>query len=91
MVAIDGFWHVLNFLAPAIGVGVVACLLAKVFWRHTLPTNALGGLLAWSVGAGCVVLCVGMVVSGHDGQMSTYGALVLCVAVILWWKGLRGR
>jgi hypothetical protein len=91
MVAIDVVWQVLNFFSPAFGVGLLASLLAKVFWRHALPANALSGLMLWTVGAGCVILIVGLLVSGHDGQMTTYAALVLGVAAILWWKGLRGR
>jgi hypothetical protein len=34
-----------------------------------------------------LVLVAGLVVTGHDGRMSTYGVLILAVALTLWWTG----
>ena len=86
---LDALWHLMNFLAPAVGVSVMTCLLAKAIWRRELRAVPLRPLLLWSGGAGAVVLLVGLLVFGRDGRMATYGALVVSTATVLWWKGFR--
>jgi hypothetical protein len=31
----------------------------------------------------------GLLWTGHDGKMSTYGAMVFACALALWWAGWR--
>ena len=84
---IDLLWHLLNFFAPAVGMGLMATLLAKLLWRRALAgarwTRLIGGVTA----ACAVVLVAGLVGFGHDGKMATYGAMVLVCALMLWWLG----
>jgi hypothetical protein len=83
MNAIDGFWHIINSIAPALWLG-----LAMAAWDGLLNIIRTRGwpafrrwrrglLLDW--GIGIAVLLAGLVLTGHDGRMLTYGALALAV------------
>ena len=84
---VDLLWHVLNFFAPAVGMGVIAPLLAKLLWRRALAGASWKRLVGGVTAALAAVLVVGLVVFGHDGKMATYGAMVLASALTLWWLG----
>ena len=86
---LDAFWHFSNFFAPAVGLGVIASLLAKLVWRRALAGVALRRLCAFSIGAGAAVLLLCLAAFGHDGTMATYTLMVLACAAALWWAGLR--
>jgi hypothetical protein len=88
---IDAFWHLLNFFAPAIGVGVLAPLLAKIVWRRALQGVAWRRLAGWGTAASALTWVVALVVFGRDGRMASYGALVCASAVSLWWLGFGAR
>ncbi len=83
---LDALWHGLNFFAPAVGVALLACLMAKLCWRSALRGSSLQSLWAWSAGAGALALLAGLLVFGRDGRMATYGLLVLSVAAVLSWR-----
>ena len=83
----DGLWHLLNFFAPALGVGVMAAGLAKLLWWRDLRSASLWRMAAWAVLASSLALVVGLLWTGHDGKMVTYAAMVLVCAVALWWAG----
>ena len=88
---LDTVWHVLNFFAPALGLGVVAASAAKLLWRRDLAGVAWLRLALWAALAGMVVLIGGLVVFGRDGKMATYAALVVATAVALWIAGFLRR
>ena len=84
MSAPDWFWHIVNFIAPALWLGLAIaawdlsanlrtarCWMAPRRWRRGL-------LLDW--GIGIAVLLAGLVITGHDGRMLTYVTLALAVA-----------
>ena len=82
-------WHVLDFFAPALGVGILATTLAKLLWRSELRLIAwLRLTLGASVAAG-LALVAGLLVFGQDGRVATYGAMVAATALGLWWIGFR--
>jgi hypothetical protein len=83
----DATWHLLNLFGAAVGVGVISATLAKLLWRRELAGVRLARLAAWSCGAGAVVSLAGLVLSGRDGRMATYGAMLLACALALWWSG----
>ena len=86
----DFFWHSLNFAAPAVGMALMMPSLGRLalgFHRKAL-LNWWQQMIAQFV-AGLLVLAVGFWAQGHDGQMTTYGALVM-VAATLQWALLRG-
>jgi len=84
---IDLLWHVLNFFAPAVGMGLIVPTLAKLLWRRQLAGVRWTRLAAWVAAASAAVLLVGLIVFGRDGKMATYGAMVLACALTLWWFG----
>ena len=87
MSPIDLLWHVLNFFAPAAGMGLIAPTLAKLLWRRGLAGARWAWLAAWVTAASATVLLAGLMVFGRDGKMATYAAMVLACALTLWWFG----
>jgi hypothetical protein len=87
MGVLDGLWHLLNFFAPALGVGIVAAGLARLLWWRDLRGVSVWNMAAWGVLAASLALVAGLLWTGSDGKMVTYGAMVLMSAVGLWWAG----
>ncbi|HOW47162.1 MAG TPA: hypothetical protein P5163_00915 [Rubrivivax sp.] len=84
---LDAFWHLLNFFLPALWVAVLAAAAAKLLWRRALAAVSWRRLAAAPALAGSVVLVAGLVITGRDGRMLTYAALVVAAALALWWVG----
>jgi hypothetical protein len=85
--ALDVLWHLLNFFAPAAGLGVIAAGAAKLLWRRELSSVAWRRLALPAGLAGAAVLVGGLVILGRDGRMATYAAMVVACAFSLWWRG----
>ncbi len=88
---LDLLWHLLNLVAPAAGLGVIAASLAKLLWRRELAAVRWQRLAGWGGAAALLALLGGLVISGRDGRMLTYGAMVLATALALWWVGFGPR
>ena len=88
---VDAFWHLSNFFGPALGLALVAPALAKLLWRRELRTVAWRSLAGWTFGVCAAVLLAGLVITGRDGRMLTYAAMVLAAALALWWRGWARR
>jgi hypothetical protein len=88
---LDALWHLLNFVAPALGVALLASSLVKLIWRRELLAVSWHRLVLWSVGAGTAALIGGLVAFGRDGKMVTYAVLVVVSALALWWVGFVRR
>ena len=86
---LDLLWHVLNLLAPAVGLGLMAASVSKLLWRQALASVPWRRLALWGVAAPALALLGGLVLSGHDGRMATYAAMVVVCAGALWWVGFR--
>ena len=87
--ALGFFWHLANFLAPALFVGGLCAALCKLLWRRSLA-KAPWFTLAWQSSlAGLAVLILGLVATGHDGRMETYIGLVVVCALVPWWRTVR--
>ena len=84
---LDALWHLLNLFGPALGLGLIAPTLAKALWRDALRRVPWRGLVAWVAGADAVVTLAGLALSGRDGRMATYAAMVLATAAVLGWRG----
>lgn len=84
---LDFLWHLTGLLAPAAGVALLVSLAGRVL----LPVTArpASWLAAWVVGflAGSLALLAGLVLSGRDGTMLAYAALVLATATSQWLLG----
>lgn len=86
---LDGLWHLLNFLAAPVGLGLIATVLARLVWRRRLAALAWRAVLQCVISACALAQLIGLVLSGHDGRMSTYALMVLACALALWWCALR--
>ena len=87
----DLLWHLLNLLAPGVSLGLVAGAAAKLVWRRELAAVAYRRLAAWGAGASTAALLAGLVITGRDGRMATYAAMVAACAGALWWAGFGPR
>jgi hypothetical protein len=87
MEPLAALWHVSNLFAPALGLGMLASLLAKLLWRRELAAVAWLRLAGPACTASASIVLAGLVLFGHDGKMATYGAMVGACAVTLWWRG----
>ena len=82
-------WHALNFLAPAFATAVLSASLAKVLWRSELRGVGWTHLCMVGVVTSSAALLAGLMMTGHDGRMTTYAGMVAVTAVSLWWFGFR--
>jgi hypothetical protein len=82
---LDLFWHLANFFLPALGMGLLAPVLAKLLWRRTLRQRAYGRLAVWTGAAAVAALLAGVLVLERDGRMGTYAVMTLAGALALWW------
>lgn len=80
-------WHLLNLFAVPIAFGLLAPALAKLVWRDALRRVPWRGLARWCVVASAAVTVGGLVITGRDGMMATYGVMVAVSALLLWWRG----
>jgi hypothetical protein len=87
--ALDLFWHLANFVLPAVGVGALTAALCKLFWRKSLVRFSWFTLAWQASAAGVAVLVAGLVITGHDGRMITWAGLVVACAVVPWLKSAR--
>ena len=84
---IDAFWHLLNFFAPAVGVGLLTAAFAKLLWRRELKSARWTRLALWATAGCALVLVAGLIVFGHDGKMATWAAMVVACGLTLWVVG----
>ena len=85
----DVVWHVLNFFAPAVGVGMLTASLVKLVWWRALRGVGFRGLCLAASVACAVGLVAGLLLFGRDGKMATYGLMLLLCTLSVGWFGLR--
>ena len=84
MSAADLLNHLLNFVAPAFWIAVLLAFGARLVVPG--PTRvAWPWRLALDAGVGVLVLVLGLVLTGHDGSMATWIALVVAMATTEWY------
>ena len=89
MTALDLFWHLANFVLPAIGVGALTAGLCKLLWRKSLARTSWFTLAWQASAAGLAVLVAGLVITGHDGRMLTWAGLVIACAAVPWVRASK--
>ncbi len=87
---LDLAWHTVNFAAPALLLGAISAAAAKLLWRGPLRATPWHRLSGQAAAAGLLAGLAGLVITGRDGKMVTYAAMVLACAASLWWR-TRGR
>jgi hypothetical protein len=88
---LDALWHLANLFAPAMGVGLLSALMAKLIWRRALSGRRWQGLTLWAVCGANSAWLGGLFVFGRDGKMASYAAMVLVCALSLWWAGFASK
>ena len=88
---VDLFWHVAGFAAPALMLAPAMVLMGRFFGKKSAPALAWPAQAAINLIVCLGVLAAGLVLSGHDGRMATYAALVLASASTQWALGVWGR
>ncbi len=91
MSPLDALWHLSNFFAPAWLVAGLVAALAKLLWRRELKGLAWRRLALWGAVGGSIALLVALALLGHDGKMSGYGLMILCIVLPQWGLMLRRR
>ena len=81
---IDTFFHLLNFAAPAVAVGALTALLARIFMKKRPLVHVFTAQVAINSVVCLLVLFGGLWFFGHDGKMATYATLVLACATSQW-------
>ncbi len=84
MSALDLAFHLLNFVAPALAVGVALALTTRAFMQKQSSALSFTAQAAINFVAGLVALLVGLAYFGNDGKMATYVALVVACASSQW-------
>lgn len=87
----DALWHVLNLLAPAVFVGLFTAAGAKLVFSSRLRAIAWRRLLRWSLLPTVVAAIGGLILTGRDGGMSTYVAMVTAAALGVWFSSVLAR
>lgn len=77
-------WHVLNLFAVPVAFGMLAPALAKLVWRDGLRRVSWAVLARGCVAASVAVTVGALLVTGRDGMMAGYGAMVAVTALLLW-------
>ena len=88
---LDALNHLVNLLLPALTVGVLGASMAKLLWRRELAGVRWRRLALWAAGAAALATVAGLVLTGHDGRMATYGAMILAASLALLWTGFLRR
>ncbi len=87
---LDALWHLLNFFAPPVGVGLITTVLARLVWWRELRGAGFARLAAWAI-VGCTAGWVAaLIIFERDGKMAGYALMLTSGSMALWWTGLRG-
>lgn len=81
--------HLLNFVAPAVAVGLVLALFAPWLGLRYSPRWSWLRQAGINTAIGVLVLIGGLVLFGRDGKMVTYAAMVMACATSQWLLSLR--
>ncbi len=86
---LNPIYHLMNFLAPALAVGVLLAMVGPFIAGKTALARPRIAQAAINVVAGSLALGVGLWFFGRDGKMASYAAL-LVVSATSQWVGGRG-
>ena len=82
---LDLLYHVLNFAAPALAVGVLLAVAAPFFMENRPVAPVRTAQAAINTIAGAVALGLGLWFFGRDGKMASYAAMVVASATSQWF------
>ena len=81
---LDLLLHLFGFVLPALVVGVLLAVFARILMPKEPSAPVWWAQAAINSGVGVLVLLAGLVFFGRDGKMATYAALVVAMASSQW-------
>ena len=81
----DLILHLLNFVAPAFFVALMLAVMARFMFGKAASTRGFWLQVALNFAIGSAVLAIGLGLTGRDGKMVTYAALVVACGSAQWW------
>lgn len=81
---LDAFLHAINFMLPAAFVAVIATYFGKFFVQKKPMRYGFIAQSAMNFIVCLAVLVLGLILTGRDGKMLTYLAMVLASATVQW-------
>jgi hypothetical protein len=78
--------HALGLVLPGLMLGAMAAALAKLLWWRALRSVRWWTLAAPAMGTSALVPLAALLLSGRDGRMAMYAAMVAVCALTLWWR-----
>jgi hypothetical protein len=88
---VELFFHLVGFAAPALALGILVALAARLVLPGPAAARRWWAQSAINSGVGVLVLAAGLWYWGVDGKMATYAALVLAIAGCQWVTGRGWR
>ena len=88
---LDRLYHLANFLAPALAVGLLMALAGPFVSKKSPAALGLLARAAINCIAGAVALGLGLWFFGRDGKMASYCALLVFTASSQWACGRGWR
>ena len=88
---LDFLNHLVNFFLPALCMALLVPALARLVWWRRLKAVGWWRQVGVTAAVNALVWLAGLLVTGRDGAMVSYAALVLSSALVVWWTGLRGK
>jgi len=76
--------HLLNFLLPALSVGLLVAVLAPLAMKKARTHHSWLKQAAINSLACFIALAGGLWLFGHDGKMASYATMVLACATCQW-------
>ena len=81
---LDALWHLLNFILPAAAVALGLTALGRIFKSNNPIVHAFIKQFAILFLVSIGVLIAGLLITGRDGKMLTYTAMVLIAGTAQW-------
>jgi hypothetical protein len=85
MGVLAGLDHLVSFFLPALFLALLLAGAGRLAWGRGQPARRAWRHAAINFAVGAAVLAAGLALSGRDGAMATYAALVAAVATSQWW------
>lgn len=84
MGTLDLALHTFNFVAPAMWTALLLVFAGRLLFRQALSRKPWWRQWAVISCAGLGALLISLWLTGHDGRMVGYGAMVLACSAALW-------
>jgi hypothetical protein len=89
MGVLDALLHAINFMLPAIFVALFVTFIGRFLKQNKPPFGQLAGRFIARAAINFVVcltvLIIGLILTGRDGKMLTYLAMVIASATVQWF------